>query len=223
VVCTKTLRRWLVLLALLITGCGGGVKDDTAVEDQADADVAATGDEAAPGEPFVLIPNPYLVDPPKIPGRAKQEFAQALEAMNAKQWKQAEGMLRLMTESYPDLSGPFVNLGICQYRLEDPEAAEASFLQAIAVNANNMDAYTWLGTLYREQGRFEDAEQVYLKALEVWPHHAASHRNLGILYDLYMGRFDEALQHYKMLQKILPEEDRQVKGWIIDLERRLGE
>ena len=45
-------------------------------------------------------------------------------------------------------------------------------------------------------GRFSEAEQSYTKALAVWQHDADTHRNLGILYELYMGRLLEAQQHY---------------------------
>lgn len=206
----------LVLAALLLVACGATSKKDETPED-----VSVEGEGAAEA-PLVLIPNPYLANKPSIPGRAKEEFARATAAMSAKEWKQADGMLRLMTETYPQLAGPWVNMGICEYHLEDLGTAEASLQKAIEINPTNMDAYTWLGFVYREQGKFVEAEKTYLAALQVWPHHADSHRNLGILYDLYMGRFEEALKHYKMLQRILPEEDRQVKGWILDLERRLA-
>ncbi|SMF11762.1 Tetratricopeptide repeat-containing protein [Alteromonadaceae bacterium Bs31] len=216
----------IVFMTLLFVACGGGIKDDAGKHDDAQGGEQRSGGAESTevaDVPLELIPNPYLANTPSVSRKAKEEFASATVAMDAKQWKQAEGLLRLMTETYPKLSGPYVNLGISLYQLQDLEGAEQSLQTAISVNGSNMDAYTWLGTLYREQGRFEDAEQAYLAALAVWPHHAESHRNLGILYDLYMGRFEEALQHYKMLQRLSPEEDRQVKGWIKDLERRLAQ
>ena len=206
------------IITVIFAGCSGAPKKAEHAQDQ----TAAEGEQDGGGEPpMILIANPYLDGKPSIPAKAKEEFAKATVAMNAGQWGQAEGLLRLMTETYPQLSGPFVNLGISLYNLERVDEAETALKQAIVVNSTNMDAYTWLGYLYREQGRFSEAEQNYLAALEIWPHHSDSHRNLGILYDLYMGRFDEALKHYQMLQRILPEEDRQVKGWIMDLQRRL--
>lgn len=218
----KTIQYGFLLIGLLgLVACGGAQKkDDLPAEQRAMG--AEDGADPVEGEaPLVLIPNPYLANPPSVPGRAKDEFAKAVVAMDASQWKAAEGMLTLMTEAYPSLSGPYVNLGICLSHLEQWDNAEAALKKAIEVNPTNMDAYTALGVLYREQGKFTDAEQTYLAALDVWPHHTESHRNLGILYDLYMGQFGAALEHYNMLQRLLPEQDRQVKGWIIDLERRL--
>ncbi|WP_185234751.1 tetratricopeptide repeat protein [Teredinibacter franksiae] len=208
----------VVLVATLFAACGGAPKKDQQQEEQT---IEKAEGDVATEPPLELIPNPYLDNKPSVPGRAKDEFAEAADIMDAKQWKEAEGLLVLMTETYPLLSGPHVNLAICLYQQELLEQAEASFSKAIEVNPANMDAYTWLGVLYREQGKFTESEATYKAALAVWPHHADSHRNLGILYDLYMGRLEEALAHYKLLQRILPDEDRQLKGWIRDLERRL--
>lgn len=223
--CIKYVQQGLLLIGLLgLVACGGTQKKENIPAEEPRPTALEEGADNVAGEaPLVLISNPYLSNPPSVPGRAKDEFANAVSAMNANQWKDAEGMLTLMTETYPSLSGPYVNLGVCLYHREKWDDAEAALKKAITVNKTNMDAYTALGVLYREQGKFTDAEQTYLAALSVWPHHAESHRNLGILYDLYMGKFTPALEHYKMLQRLLPEENRQVKGWVIDLERRLGE
>src|SRR5690606_873070 len=104
----------------------------------------------------------------------------------------------------------------------ETEKAAQAFTQAIAANANNLDAYNQLGILKREAGDFTGAEEQYQQALAIWPFHPASHRNLGILYDLYMGRGEEALRHYQAYQQLLPEPDKVVNGWIVDLERRIG-
>jgi tetratricopeptide (TPR) repeat protein len=72
----------------------------------------------------------------------------------------------------------------------------------------------------RERGRFNEAEQLYLAALNVWELHPDSHRNLGILYDLYMGYPDRALQHFSRYQVLTGAGDTAVAGWIADLERQ---
>jgi len=215
----KTTRTPLVamLMASVLWGCSGVLKKAPLDAEPAVSETPAV--EVA----LEILPNPYLATKPSVPDKAKDEFAQATEAMNAEQWSKAEGILVLMTETWPNLSGPYVNLGIAQYRQSHLAQAEDSLKGAIHVNAANMDAYTWLGVLYREQGRFNDAEANYKAALAIWPHHVDSLRNLGILYDLYLGRFDEALVQYKLLQRVLPEESRQLKGWVRDLERRLAD
>src|SRR5690606_7040561 len=122
----------------------------------------------------------------------------------------------------PELAGPLVNLGIIYWRQEKLAEAEKFFNQALAGNALNNDAYIQFALFLRDQGRFAEAEAQYRKALEVWPHNAAAHRNLGILYDLYMGKFDEALKHYEMVLRLSRGPNKEVEGWIIDLKRRMA-
>jgi len=99
------------------------------------------------------------------------------------------------------------------------DKAENAYRFALQTNPLNFDAYTNLGVLLREQGQFEQAEENYLAALGYWPHHQASLLNLGILYDMYLSKLPEALNYYELAQKLNARED--LKGWIIDLKRRL--
>lgn len=204
----------ILLLALLVTisACSSMGKKDKEKED-------AEAAESALEQPFVLIPNPY--QPGVVPEQARVEYANIKTLMQAKKWTQAKGLLELMVETYPELSGPYVNLGIIHQIQGKIKNAEKALKFAIEINKNNLGAYSTLGILYRKEGRFDAAEAIYLSALKIWPHHLASTKNLGILYDLYMGRFDDALIYYTLSQNILGGEDRQLKGWIIDLKRRM--
>ena len=211
-----------LLCVIALASCGGmpskpGKKSEKAPEQ---AEQPAGKDDVL--EPLELIPNPYLQHKGSVPARAKEEFAKAQAAIKAKKYQQAVGLLTLMTETYPKLSGPYVNLGIANWKLGKLEEAENAFNFAIQTNQYNMDAYTQLGILYREQGKFAEAEQTYLSALKAWPHHLDSILNIGILYDMYMGKQQEALAYYKLGQRVAPEPDRKVKGWIVDLERRIA-
>ena len=46
--------------------------------------------------------------------------------------------------------------------------------------------------------------------------------NLGILFDLYLQDLEQALAHYRRYQELMSEENEQVAGWIVDIERRLN-
>lgn len=210
----------LSLFVVALANCGGApTKPGDKAEQTVDESAASKSDEDLP--PLELIPNPYLTNKVNVSAKAKDEFARAQAAMNAKNYKAAVGLWSLMTETYPKLSGPYVNLGIANWKLGELQEAENAFKFAIQTNKYNTDAYTQLGVLYREQGKFLDAEQTYLSALEAWPHNREAMLNLGMLYDLYMGRFADALRYYRLSQRLVPEPDRTVKGWIIDLERRV--
>ncbi len=219
---TRLIRFFILVGVLaLIANCGGSpTKKPRKADQKAQAESSASAKEEEL-TPIELIPNPYLENQVNVPGKAKQEFARAQAAMAAKQYKQAVGLWTLMTETYPKLSGPYVNLGLANWSLGNLEEAESAFKFAIQTNKYNMDAYSQLGILYREQGKFAEAEQTYKSALEAWPHHRESVLNLGMLYDLYMGRYEDALNNYKLSQRLLPKPDKKVRGWIIDLERRI--
>lgn len=211
--------RALVLAALLLlAGCA--TAPDLTPEQQAGAE------EAEPLPPSALpagpvTPNPYAQQQISVPSQARQEFARAQEAMREENWPLAERILVPLAKSHPSLSGPQVNLGLVYWRQDRLEQAEAAFNRALEVNSNNLEAYNQLALLKRQQGEFNAAEQLYLQALEVWPFHAQSHRNIGILYDLYRGDWQRALLHYRAFQQLQDQPDPQMNGWIIDLERRI--
>lgn len=174
-------------------------------------------------ETFVLLPNPYVTSAPKVSPGAAADFAQAKNAMAKGDWALAETLLMAMTERHPKLSGPYVNLGLVYWQTQRKEDAHQALNYALELNNKNLDAYNQLAILEREQGHFTKAEALYLQALKVWPHHAESNCNLGVLYDLYFGRFTDALNYYEVCAKVSPEPSRQLKGWIVDLKRRIAE
>lgn len=208
-------RTWLLCMVLALSaGCASSGKK----KEEKPADAAAGSAAGA----VTLIPNPYLAQQVKVPGTAQTAFREALVAMQSEDWAAAEKQLLGLSAAHPQLSGPQVNLGLVYWRQSKLKEAEAAFNQALTLNPLNNDAYVQFGLFLREQGRFAEAEKIYLKALEVWPHNLAAHRNLGILYDLYMGRFEAALEHYETVLKLSPEPNKEVEGWIADLKRRLA-
>ena len=218
----RSTSAWLLALLLVLTACSSGPKK----AEIPDAEQVATDETGQPQSPLLppgpATPNPYLATKPSINRQAQQLFNDAIAAMAKKQWPQAENLLTRVTTQYPNLSGAYLNLGLVYQAKGELDKAEQALNQAVAANANNLDAYNQLGILKREAGDFAAAEEQYKKALAIWPFHPASHRNLGILHDLYMGKSEQALQHYQAYQQLLPEPDKLVNGWIVDLERRLG-
>lgn len=201
-------------LALVLGACSSGVKKEPS------GTIAADGEHTE--APLEKIPNPYLQSGKTAPPAATQAFAKAQAAMQAQRWRDASEVLQTLTETHPELSGPWVNLGIVHWQTGELAKAEASFNKALTINPLNNEAYNQLGVLLREQGRFQEALSVYQKALEVWPHAPATLRNLGILYDLYMGEFEKALAAYELALRLAEGDDIELQGWIIDLKRRLA-
>ena len=150
-----------------------------------------------------------------------RSYQQALKAMQTGDSEQAKVKLRQLTLEEPALAGPQINLGILLLAEDDLQGAEAAFRAALQHNPKHAVAYNQLGWLLRRQGRFADAQKAYQSALLSDPDYHLAHRNIGILYDLYLREPSKALQHYQRCQALEEQPDKELAGWIIDLERQL--
>lgn len=95
--------------------------------------------------------------------------------------------------------------------------AEDKFRSAVAAGTPTHEGYLNLGLTLRRQGRFAEAEKVYMEGIARAPH-PDLHLNLGVLYELYRGNQAQALEQYrKYLLLGGPASDR-VKEWVEYLE-----
>ena len=161
----------------------------------------------------------------KFSSTVTNRYAKALGYMDAGNDSRAQRELEAFGEAYPDYAGAQVNLGIIYGRSGRPDAAEAAFRRAVTVCAECASAYNHLGITQRYKGLFDDAEKSYLLAIEADPNYTLAYYNLGVLYDLYRGRPDLALQYYEAyVERETDAADLEdVRKWIIDLRRRVGE
>jgi tetratricopeptide (TPR) repeat protein len=149
-------------------------------------------------------------------------FDQALDAIHAERFAEAEKLLKELTTRDPKLSGPWVNLGSVYAELGDDAAATAAYKKAVEANPSSCAAYIELGVLARRSGDFLSAEANYLACISRVPGFREAYLNLGILYELYLGRLDDALKAYQTYQSLSESPDRRVAGWVTDLQRRLA-
>lgn len=169
-----------------------------------------------------VMPNPYLQNPQKFSEQVEVNFHDAVASMQQKNWDHAESVLKQLAEKNLKASGVYLNLGIVYRNKGDNEKAAAEFNRAISANMKNVDAYNQLAVLKREAGDFNAAEGLYQKALGIWPFYPEGHKNIAILYDLYLGKPELALPHYQAYQQLLSVPDKQVDSWVADLQRRLN-
>jgi len=192
--------KWTLLFLLVSTfavGCGGTTKRAPRSEEAIKAAEAS------------------------VPNEARKEYDSAISAMKAGNIPQAKNILSNLTQKYPDLSGPHVNLGIIYFRADEIDKAEESFRQALKINPDSAVSLNHLGIINRGKGKFDEAKSNYERALEISPNYAYAHLNYGILLDLYLGELDKALDHYQKFQELAPNQDKEVTNWIVDLERRI--
>jgi len=158
----------------------------------------------------------------EIPAQAAVDFKLAIEHLNNSKLAQAQIILEKMTIDYPQLSGPFANLGVIYAQQKDWPKAQSVLEEGHVKNVKNIKILNQLGLVYRHSGQFDKAEKSYLKAIKAVPKDITAYINIGILYDIYMGKFVKASEYYQKYQGMLNEPDRKVAGWIVDINRRTG-
>lgn len=204
--CIKPGRYCTLFLSLMVFGgCAGGgaVTAPAAVDSRISAQNAAA--EGAP----------------PIPAAAITLYEQATAIMAAGDFVEAELRFKEFLLQYPGYPGAHVNLAIILATRHDDEAARTSVDAALALNPEYPAALNQLGQLLRRNGDFSAAEAAYLKAVTVHPDYALAHYNLGVLYELYLQRLDDALTQFEAYQALVPG-DKQVEKWIADLRRRIA-
>jgi Tfp pilus assembly protein PilF len=177
--------------------------------------------EGANGDQATVPENPYLLNRQKVSHEAISRFEKANAAIEKKQWQEAEQQLSWLIENNPRLSGPYLDLALVYRQTQQLEKSADYFSKAIETNPTNLVAYNQYGIFLREQGDFQAAKEQYLQALAVWEPYPDTHRNLGVLNDLYLGNKEVALSHYYRYQELTSGQDRLVAAWIADLERQL--
>ena len=151
----------------------------------------------------------------------QQFYQQAVTALKNGDTEVAIELLLLVSGEAPEKPYIFTNLGLAYFSTEQLELAEQAFEQAIARDPKDAVAHNHLGILQRHKGEFAQARASYERAIRIDRDYALAHLNLGILFDIYLQELELALCQYQRYQTLLGEENTQVAGWIVDIERRL--
>lgn len=176
----------------------------------------------------LLQPKPEVVDTEgaekPLPPALVEQYNRGLDLLQDKDdIAEANKHWQALTLRYPDYPGSWVNLAITQYRQQAFTESLASLDRALAIDAMFCPGFKLKGIVERELGKFKDAEQSYLSAIQCDPDDVDGYYNLGILYDLYLHDLSKALAQYQQAQALLPEKDENINVWIIDLKRRTSE
>ncbi len=187
----------LLLAALLLGACQSGPK------------IAPAPDTATTAQPAAEV------------DMHQQFYEEAVATLKSGKTALAVEQLVQISNDAPDKPYVFTNLGLAYFKLQELDLAEQAFKQAIARDSKDAVAHNHLGILQRQRGQFEDALDRYQRAIEIDSDYASAHLNLGILFDIYLQDLEQALRQYQKYQALTSEEDSQVAGWIVDIQRRL--
>ncbi|MEM7562256.1 MAG: tetratricopeptide repeat protein [Pseudomonadota bacterium] len=210
---SKYSKYLLYIAIVLLSACQSAPKPVVEPAPEPEPVLETVQEEAA------ALPEP---EPEPEPVDFNQQFyEQAITALKAGDTDIALELLQEVSRAAPEKPYVFTNLGLTYFKLEQMDLAEQAFQQAIEQNRNDAIAYNHLGILERQKGQFENALKQYQKSIEIDEDYAAAHLNLGILFDIYLQDLDKALKQYEQYLALIAEEDKQVAGWIVDIQRRI--
>jgi len=155
-----------------------------------------------------------------VPLYVIEKYKQALALMTNKEWLKAEQLFDQVLVSQPQLSGAYVNKALIAIQQKNSSRANKQLNKALAVNPLNPYAYEIKGRIARLNGHFKQAEQNYLKALDIWPEYPEAQVNLAILLELYRGRLLDAHKYYSAYLA-LQTDDQQVQRWRAGVEIKI--
>ncbi|TAL18328.1 tetratricopeptide repeat protein [bacterium] len=112
-------------------------------------------------------------------------------------------------------------LGLLDIRQEKQKEAKEAFLKASEANPARPEAFNNLGLVQRAGGEHKSAEENYRKALFVDGNFAPALKNLAVLYEKYMGRFQDAIPLYEKYLTLRPA-DEEVQKWLKAANRQAG-
>ncbi|HTN34836.1 MAG TPA: tetratricopeptide repeat protein [Marinobacter sp.] len=121
----------------------------------------------------------------------------------------------------PALALKFTQEGRQAYEQGRKAAAVDAWKQAVSLNPEDAATVNNLALLLQEEKHFSEAATFLETGLQYSPDVPQLHYNLAIISELYLLDLKKALVHYRTYRKLTGAEDKQVEGWIADLERRL--
>lgn len=207
-----------ILCAVVLAACSSSPEKESRETEQTETASASTSSAAG----ATASADPYLAEKTEVSSATRTRFDAGLKLIESKDWARAKTQFEALHRDEPKLSGPLVNLAIIARAQNEHAQAQTLLQQAIALSRFNWDAYLLLALDYREAGEFAKAAAVYDDALELWPDNETVHLNAGILQELYIGNLPLALTHYQRYLALHGTEDKWVKAWAADVERRIG-
>jgi len=166
--------------------------------------------------------NPYLDIRSKVNKGSVLLFIEAKKAKRNGQLSVAKQKLGVITKKDESLSGPWSMLGDIAVAEKEFKIATAYYKKSIQITPQNVNAYTALATAKRLMGEFNVSQHTLEAALKIWPDFPEAHLNLGILYDMYLNKPEQAQMHMEAYLYLTGYKNKQAKAWFEEVRSRTG-
>jgi len=124
---------------------------------------------------------------------------------NKKDYKSAEAELRKAAELDKKNSDALIKLGQVLVSQGSADQAIATYQQSVKDNPNEISFYILLGELYESQKKFEDAKNMYQKALQIQHDNPAASNNLAYVMLETGGNVDLAMSLAQTARRLMPD------------------
>ncbi|MCF6193340.1 MAG: tetratricopeptide repeat protein, partial [Kangiellaceae bacterium] len=138
----------------------------------------------------------------------KSTYGKVAKLSDQKQYAGAIKLLDSVQLKYPQLSGPDYQKARIYFNQGKLELALKAVDFSLLNNTRNYYSLNLKGIILREQGKFEEAREIYFMAIEAYPPYPNSHLNLGVLADIYMRDLPLALLQYREYMKLTFNKDK---------------
>lgn len=128
----------------------------------------------------------------------EEYFFEADRRINAEEVNEALGLLRELTERFPDYGRAYNHLGfLYETKYRDPAKAEECYRKCLALSPDYPALYLNYAILLNNQQRWEDLEELLRKALRVpGINKSKVHNEYAIMREI-QGRYDSAIDEYR--------------------------
>jgi Flp pilus assembly protein TadD len=162
-------------------------------------DLPGTIEEVVPSES--VTPQEETRSYPTVEKRVRREtpmsdaarvaFSQANGAFARSDFREARRLFREAEEIAPGHPLVLTNLGLCEYRMGEADAAEEHLRQAVANDLNSFDAWLTLGIISVERDKLDSALAALSQCVLLEPNDPRSRNYLGVTYSR-LGWYDAA-------------------------------
>jgi len=158
---------------------------------------------------------------PDISGADVVNFSKAIDALGNNDIDHAEAMLKDLISDNPEISGPWVNLGLIYFSKNQFSESELAINNALRLNPHNPYALNLSGMLARRNSDIKRAHALYLEAIKYKDDYAMAHYNLALLYDIFFQDISAAAIHYRKYLDLIGGKDKQTVDWLEQLKNSM--
>ncbi len=129
---------------------------------------------------------------------------------------EAEGAFLTSIGLAPEFTSPYYQLGVMYAGQKKYPESEKRLREVIGKNDRNVGAHVLLGMVINSQGRIDEANKEYRKALTLSPKHPLAANNLASNLADGGGNLDEALKFAQIAREAVPEDPSvgDTLGWV---------